>query len=204
MRERAEGWSRRPAAILLAWLAVLYLVLLIAAVLSRTYGRVDAAGAATLLLFLGFLPLINAVADWLSTGLTRCLLRQGTAGRLWLWGPVDLVLGAGVFFLLGFAVIGTVRLVEVLGGPALVDLAVILGPETVEESILHSPGNYLWLYATFLSTLLPTALHGLLVALNLVLHWPGPLRRWIATGLEKGVAGNAAAGRGGGRWHCPP
>ncbi|MEM0942761.1 MAG: hypothetical protein AAGI70_02325 [Pseudomonadota bacterium] len=139
-----------------------------------------------LLLFVGLLPILNALADFASIGLTRYLLRKGIESRVYLWAPVDLILGLAVFALLGTAILGCVVLVAALGGPPLIDLEVLFGDATTEGSIRHDPRAYWWLYATFLSTLLPTAAHLGVGIFSLGLLSIPPLSRAIADGLEEG------------------
>jgi len=194
---RFERRSRHPARILLAYVLVLYAALIAVSVVSQPGGPIGMAKISTPLLFLGFLPLLNALADFSSTGLTRALLRRGTQpGRtLALWSGVDLIAGAAVFVLLGWAVIATVRLVTGLGGPALIDLALIFGDDDTAGSLREDPHSYWWLYATFLSTLLPTFLHLMLGVFSLPFFTPRWLRFRIAKGLEKAGQGDGPAGR---------
>ena len=56
-----------------------------------------------LILFLGALPILNAVADFASIGLTRFLLRRGLRGHGPLQAIWDILGGAVIFVLLGFA-----------------------------------------------------------------------------------------------------
>ena len=94
--------------------------------------------------------------------------------------------------------IATIRLVAGLGGPAPLDLALIFGDARTPGSIRADPHAYWWLYATFLSTLLPTFLHLMLGVFSLPFFTPHRLRHWIARGLEKAGQGDGPAGR----WAC--
>ena len=117
----------------------------------------EARGA--VIVFLVLLPAVNAVFDFLSIGLTRLLLRFGVTRR-WLASTLalaafDLVIGLALFVGLGCAAIMLIDLMRVggPGGKTLIDLPALLA------DIQRAPGAYWWLYATFLSTLIPTALH---------------------------------------------
>ena len=185
-RVRLEQKMARPSLALLGWLSVLFMGLLIASVWSQPTDATPIEGIAAFLLFLGFLPLLNAVADFASTGLTRYFLARGAAGHPGWFGLVDIVAGAATFFGLGFAMIGTVALVKALGGPKLIDLGVLLGPRGIPDAILTDPNAYWWLYLTFLSTLLPTVIHGFIATFVFVLIWPERLRMWLAKNVDVG------------------
>ena len=128
-------------------------------------------------MFLALLPLVNAVFDWLSLGLTRTLLRlaqvQLTAGhplRASLFGLVDLVVALG--FLVALALTAT----------ALLQTTNLLLPASATGAgfDLHTtfaafcrPGiawEYGWVYVTLFSTLIPTVLHLSLAVFALLLH----------------------------------
>ena len=57
------------------------------------------------MLFIGFLPLLNAWADFASVGLTRWRLRCGVQGHLVFNAVVDAVAAIAILFLLAFAII---------------------------------------------------------------------------------------------------
>lgn len=200
IRARFEEGAGRPVCVLLAYALLLYVFLIPASVALQASDPVNRPQIAGLFLLLGFLPLVNALADFLSTGLTRALLRIGTQhGQiLAIWSGVDLAAGTAVFFALGCAMIGTVRLVAALGGPVLIDLPLMLGDYATPGSLRNDPHAYWWLYATFLSTLLPTFLHLVLGVFSLPFFTPRWLRYRIAGGLERAGQGDGPAGR----WSC--
>lgn len=193
-RSMPERKMNRPSLGLLSWLSVLFIILLITAVRLQPTAQIPIKEISAILLFLGLLPLLNAVADFASSGLTRHFLARGVEGHLGWFGLVDLLAGVATFFALGFAMIGTVALVKAMGGPELINLFVLLGPPGIPNAILTDPHAYWWLYLTFLSTLLPTVLHGFIATFAFGLMWPERLRMWLATSLESGsyVAGRPA------------
>lgn len=145
-------------------------------------------GSATAMVFLfcGFLPLLNAAADFLSTGLTRYLLRRGATRHLALNAVIDAGAALAILLGLGVAVIATVHLIRPQDGAPMIDLAALFA------DLRQSPGDYYWLYFCFLSTLLPTFLHLGVGALGLFTEISARLGRPIAAGL---ASGNEAAGR---------
>lgn len=185
VRSKIERQMTRSSLVLLAWTALWYIVL-VASVLGYTSDSAGHEVVATIVLFIGFLPLLNAVADFVSWGLTRHFLSRGEAGRPGYYGAIDLALGGLSFIGLGCAVILTVALVRGLGGPVLIDLSVLLAPATMPNSILAQPHDYWWLYVTFMSTLLPTLAHGMIALFAVFVMWPAPLRTWLARNLNTG------------------
>ena len=141
------------------------------------------------ILFLGLLPLMNALADFGSTGLTRFCLRRGVDGSPWRWGLVDLAGGAIIFVLLVLAMMAVAAAVHWPDGTPLLDLAALF------VDIRQDPGAYWWLYLTFLSTLLPTLLHaGLFLFATVFEMWPS-LRTFLVEELRKGGEGSVISAR---------
>ncbi|MFK7944958.1 MAG: hypothetical protein AB8B85_18895 [Paracoccaceae bacterium] len=178
----------KPMPFLLAW-AIFGLTAILIAV---TFGvpRVDRIeDDSSIILFIGILPLLNALADFASTGLTRYYLRQGLAGSPWLAGLKDFIGGALIFTLLVTAMMGIAALTHWPDGTPLLDLGNLL------TDIRAHPGDYWWLYLTFLTTLLPTVLHlGIALFATVVEMWPG-LRAFIVDGLTEGGKGDDPKGR---------
>lgn len=122
-----------------------------------------------LLVFLAALPLVNAVLDWGSVGVTRLLLRRAAltrskAQRVGL-GLLDAAIALGVLAVLTVAMVGAVRglnTVHVLAGGSadLVDLAGIL------DRVAATPADpaVWWIYITLFSTLLPSVVHAIAAA----------------------------------------
>jgi len=149
----------------------------------------DKPSAHSIILFLAILPLLNAAADFVSTGLTRWRLRKGLEGQMWqemLW---DFSGAAATFFLLGAFTILAIDHMRWSDGSALFDLAEFF------TDIRANPGHYWWLYFTLFSTLIPTVLHGAVAVFGTGIHlWPG-LREYIVEGLDEGGKGDAVKGR---------
>ena len=188
VRTKFEQRMTAPSRALLVWMAALFLVLLGVAIWAEPADANRLQEISAVLLFLGFLPLLNATADFASIGLTRLFLRRGAEGHPGRFGLYDLGAGALTFFGLGFAMVGTVALVKAFDGPVLIDLGVLLGSAGTPNAILTDPHAYWWRYVTFLSTLLPTVLHGVIATFAFVAMWPERLRTWIAKGLSSGTA----------------
>lgn len=183
-------WGRRTGRPLSAQFAYLMLLLLslIAAVLFGA-PRIDRlTDDASLILFLGFLPMLNALADFASTGLTRFCLRRGLSGSAWKWALYDLLGAAAIFGVLVLCLIAVAEWVRWPGGIALIDLTGTLA------DIRANPRDYWWLYITFLSTLLPTALHASVAIISIGLTWFKPLRGFIVDGLTVGADGDSTWG----------
>lgn len=120
----------------------------------------------TLLTFLALLPLVNAVLDFFSFGLTRRLLRRGAdRGGLSALGMAlaDLGGAAVLFVLLGVALVTSVHVLNEIGAGSLFDLGELFA------SLRREPEAYWWLYVTFFSTLVPTLLHLMLAAFAAIL-----------------------------------
>lgn len=145
-----------------------------------------------LVAFLALLPLLNALFDFASIGLTRWRLRKAASGG-GVWGNAGWdLLGAALLFLgLGCATVAVLHLARTGDGAPLVPLA---GETGLFQDMRDNPRSYLWLYLTFLSTLLPTVLHaGLALFAGPALVLFGA-NRWIAARLRRGGAD------GGARW----
>lgn len=132
----------------------------------------------TAILFLGILPLFNALADFASVGMTRYLMRRGAAGSLPGRAALDAVAGALIFAALGCSLILYIHLVQP-GGQPLIDLG------TFFADLAANPGNYPWLAVMMLSTLLPTAIHLCLGLLALYTLWPSFIRQPIRAMLKE-------------------
>ena len=179
----AQHWlglrTDRPAAALGGFMLLLWLALCVASVAAPTMierGR-------TSFLFLGFLPLLNAAADFASVGLTRWLLRRGVRGNLAWHAGLDALSALAVLLALGFALIATVHLARPAGGAPLIDLAALFA-DLRDPVAAH---DYYWLYFCFFSTLLPTALHLGIGCFGLFTLISKPLGRPIAAGLASPI-----------------
>ncbi|MGV6808677.1 MAG: hypothetical protein ACWA5U_02275 [bacterium] len=129
------------------------------------------------LIFIGFLPIINAFFDYLSIGLTRYLLQKSLQSRFpALLGFVDAI-GAAVFFLLLKASLLTlfILLQDANGEP----LLPLLGEAGLLKQIEQQPHDFYWLYFVLFSTLIPTILHLNLACFSFAVTSFAGLRRWL-------------------------
>lgn len=180
----AQCWAGRLACrpcTALAVFGLLLTVLLIAAVaLVPSVGKgMTGEVRASLVLFLGILPLLNAAADFGSVGLTRYWLRKGVNGNL-LWNAFrDAVAAFAILVLLGLAMIAAIRFARPLDGRSLVDMQGLFAALRSDAA-----RDYRWLYFCFFSTLLPTVLHGAVALFGLLTLVPLWLSHSIAGGLR--------------------
>lgn len=188
LQERLGRHYGRPGIALLIYYAALFAPLC-AAILLAPELRETPKGEdpRAIILFLAVLPLLNALTDFGSLGLTRWLLRRNWPFALsWL---AD-ILGA-LFFLLLFcaASIAFVALVTPQDGAPLIDLTALFA------AIRERPEDHRWLAFMVFSTLLPTIVHLILALSSTILIAPIWLRRRIANGLEAGAEGDIERGR---------
>lgn len=137
-----------------------------------------------LLVFIGALPLLNAVFDWGSLGLTRHLLRRTLRAdrfrRALKYGAMDA--GAAVLILgaLAVAVVAGLTCLNALamagGWPEpLIDVAGRL------DRLREAPGDpsVWWIYLVLFSTLLPSVVHIVIALAALVtVQWPPAWNDW--------------------------
>ena len=156
------------------FLLIMVLVCLVAAGLLSPLETWSKTGP--LLLFLGFLPLINAPFDWICLGLTRALLRRGL--ELGKWWPVALSLVdaslATVFVtLLALAMVIGVQIFDGLalhgGGSPVLPLDKLFDGIAAEPT---TP-SYWWVYALLLSTMIPSLVNLGIGATSLLAGVPG-------------------------------
>ena len=110
--------------------------------------------AKAVFLFLGVFPLINALFDVLSYGVTLALikfgLQRGTPIR---YGVLDLII-AGVLFLgLGAALVLVITGLNRIAGVPILDMGAVFA------GLRERPNQYWWIYTMVFSSALPTALH---------------------------------------------
>lgn len=141
--------------------------------------------ATTFLIFFVILPIINSIFDWFSMGFTRGLLRYIADGKYGIWYiALNTLFNAliGVVLLIALAVTCTVALQtlnllsQANGGREFYDLARMFG------RLRNDPGNPAawWIYATLLSTMLPTLAH-VVFAASTAVTWnlPASWRRYM-------------------------
>jgi hypothetical protein len=116
------------------------------------------------LMFLGFLPVLNAVSDWISVNFTRWMLRininGGNKKRLensrirFAWMVIDFAVALVLCLLVYFAVFVVLQIFSLLGWQG-IDVQKIL--KTVQEEPWSSQSN--WLLLLSITNFLPTAIH---------------------------------------------
>jgi hypothetical protein len=135
----------------------------------------------SVLLFLGLLTLINAPFDWASLGLTRALLRRGLElGNLYpyILALVDALLAVVIITVLTvFTVIG-VQAFDDVAAHAAGDGARVLPLESLFDGIATNPAasEYWWVYATLLSTMIPSIVNLAIGGISLLRGIP-----WLTT-----------------------
>ncbi|RDC71769.1 hypothetical protein DLJ49_12980 [Rhodovulum sp. 12E13] len=129
----------------------------------------------SIFLFLGVLPLLNALFDTLSYAVTLTFLRRGLRARLpLLWGVADLAVACVLFLALGATLVAVMHWLNLLAGTPLLDLGALFA------GVYMAPWDYVWLYLMLFSTILPTALHFAVSLLGVQGLWPRGLRRPVA------------------------
>ncbi len=193
LKARMERRAADPTATALAFVLALLAPLLAAAALLGPDDEVAATG----LLFLGVLPLLNALADFASTGATRRFLRKGLEDDAWFWGLIDLSVGALIFLALAAALIWFVAAGAWLGTTRLIDLPLLFADAETNGSMRNDPGAYAWLFIAFGTTLLPTLAHFALALYSYVVTAPAFWRRRMADLIRKGGEGSPRKAREG-------
>ena len=184
----AEKRSSRQMAWRLLYCGALVALLIVAIKMPDDFGAGQRNQAVFFMLNMGLLPLVNAVFDFASVGLTRYLLRLGLEQKRAAWRAVlDGLGGIAIFFALGCTLIAFVTFVVPADGVPLVDLTQLFA------DMRRAPGDYIWLMVTLFSTLLPTLLHLSVAVLTLGLQYPAGVRNFVAGLLERGEHSGQAA-----------
>jgi hypothetical protein len=176
----AVDWIGTRTQLRAATLAIWSLLGIVAVSLVARHGG-DVPYYKGLVLFIGALPLLNGLADFASTGLTRYLLRRSlhTSGR---WeAALDLIGGVAIYLALGCAIIAFIAWTPLPDQTYLANLPRIF--QDLGDPVLR--GQYWWLLAMLALTLLPTALHLHLFLMTLIRHRPARLRHWLANEFEQ-------------------
>ena len=138
------------------------------------------------LIFLGLLPLINSVFDWLSLAVTRSLLKHVAShseatSHIALNAVFGLALGVVLLAVLAMTITAALQTMDLLsvsgGGQELFDIAGVL------HRVHTNPADpaVWWVYFTLFSTLLPTLAHAAIVSGSFV-AWRLPdekKQRWL-------------------------
>jgi hypothetical protein len=184
----AEERSSRPMAWRLLFCGGLVALLIVAIKMPDDFGTGQPNRAVFGTLTFCLLPLVNAVFDFASVGLTRYLLRLGLEKKRAAWRAVlDGLGGIAIFFALGCTLIAFVTFVVPADGVPLVDLTQLFA------DMRRAPGDYIWLMVTLFSTLIPTLLHLSVAVLTLGLQYPAGVRNFVAGLLERGEQSGQAA-----------
>ena len=184
----AEKRSSRQMAWRLLYCGVLVALLIVAIKMPDDFDAGQRSRVVFVMLTFCLLPLVNAVFDFASVGLTRYLLRLGLEQKRAAWRAVlDGLGGIAIFFALGCTLIAFVTFVVPADGVLLVDLTQLFA------DMRRAPGDYIWLMVTLFSTLLPTLLHLSVAVLTLGLQYPAGVRNFVADLLERGEHSGQAA-----------
>lgn len=184
----AEERSSRPMAWRLLFCGALVALLILAIKMPDNFWGVQRYREDFVMLTIGLLPLVNAVFDFASVGLTRYLLRLGLDQKRAAWRAVlDGLGGIAIFFALGCTLIAFVTFVVPADGVPLVDLTQLFA------NMRRAPGDYIWLMVTLFSTLIPTLLHLSVAVLTQGLQYPAWWRNFVAGLLERGEQSGQAA-----------
>jgi len=156
-------------------------LLIVAIKMPDDFGAGQRSRVVFVMLTFCLLPLVNAVFDFASVGLTRYLLRLGLEQKRAAWRAVlDGLGGIAIFFALGCTLIAFVTFVVPADGVPLVDLTQLF------TDLRRAPGDYIWLMIKLFSSLLPTLLHLSVAVLTLGLQYPAGVRNFVAGLLERG------------------
>lgn len=145
----------------------------------------------SVLVFLGLLPIINALFDWISLGITRSLLysivdKVHGGVIAFFWSLADIIVALLLMLAIVSASTGMIALANYLfqlGGyhDSIIDLAVMFND--LRENPYTS--QYLWLYVMFMSTLIPTLSHLILAAWSSI-SWIKPsIIKWLTQGWKE-------------------
>ncbi len=146
------------------------------------------------IIFILFVPTVNAVFDWASISLTRGLLRRsladGVSDRLRIGlGILDLGLALllliGLIVTLGFVIQAFNATAIAAGGDPQLKLTNLISGIAAEPFKV----DYLWIHLMVFSTLLPTLVHVLTAALSFAAAWlpNAKTRREFADQIESGA-----------------
>ena len=159
-----EGWSVVLATVCVA-------VTLAGSTFVADWSKVN-EDRRTVFLFLGLFPIVNALFDALSYGITLSLMRLGLRG----WQPLlaalcDVICALILFLGVGVALTAAAAGLNALANTPIVDIGAMLA------RVIDSPQQNLWVFLMLFSTALPTLIHFILAMLGAQALVPGPLRR---------------------------
>lgn len=139
-------------------IAIPILCLIFAALfsVSSTWGK-----AGPMILYMGFLPVLNSVFDWISVGITRALMWRGIQRRAWwplYYSLIDAAIAVVLIFLLSACLIISVLVFNCAANCACVGNDVQLDVAGLLYGIQSHPldSGFWWAYALVGTTLLPS------------------------------------------------
>lgn len=143
----------------------------------------------TLIFAIGLLPLLNAIFDYLSYGMTLTLIKFGAAQKNG-WSLIvacfDALAAYVLLIALGCSIVLTLGLINALSGTTFIDVSTILtglkDPATRDE--------YMWLTFTLLSTLVPTGMHLVIGVFSMTTWLPVHAKDWIADQIQREETGS--------------
>ena len=138
--------------------------------------------ATAVFLFLGVLPLVNALFDTLSYAVTFALSQRGRRGLAPVWAFFDAVIAVLLFLALGATLVAVVSGMGRIAGVPFADLETMLTQE-------FDWGTYWWLYAMLFSTAVPTLAHMSLAVLSLQTLLPLTWRSRLCVLIDRAHGG---------------
>lgn len=139
----------------------------------------------TIFLFLGVLPLLNALLDALSYAITLAFIRRGLSlGLPILLCLADALVALVLFLVLGALIVTVIALLNRLSGQPLSDLGALFA------GIRQAPVDYAWVYTMLFSSALPTGLHFLVGLVGFQGITPRPWRLRLSEQLEAEAQGS--------------
>jgi hypothetical protein len=149
--------------------------------------RLDTPPETRILIFaFALLPVVNALFDYLSYGLTLTLMakgrhgRRGLSGRILLFGLGDALAAVAILIGLGLALTLLVAFIDHASGVPLFDLPQVFADLRDPEA----RGAYAWLVLACLTTLVPTLVHLCIAALSASAWFPAGWREAVARRVE--------------------
>lgn len=142
--------------------------------------------------FLCLLPLLNGLTDFLSTGMSRWLLRLAAHAEARWARPVLWLLDLGfALFTLALLIGGFIAFVTLVrpdNGVPLIDVFALI------EDVRERPEAHYWLGFMVFTTLLPSLIHMVAAAYSVAIFYLPEWREGLASRLEDGMRGDGQRG----------
>ena len=140
--------------------------------------------AKALFLFFGVFPLINALFDVLSYGVTLALIKFGLQRNTPIrYGVVDLIIAGALFLGLGAALVLVITGLNRVAGVPILDMGAVFA------GLRERPNQYWWIYTMVFSSALPTAVHFVFSLIGFQGVTPRSVRERLALRLEAKAPG---------------